>query len=106
MMRNPIRLGNKAALIVGILFFVADNYLPVFHEFGAWIIGCLFCFYYSASAISQEERASKKLKYSLYGLLFLLLVAALSLHEIDDQPIYKRDWSLHPALKIMGVEKR
>ena len=76
MMRNPIRLGNKAALIVGILFFIADTF-PLFHEFGAWIIGCLFCFYYSASAISQEERASKRLKYSLYGLLFLLLVAAI-----------------------------
>ena len=54
MMRNPIRRGNKAALIVGILFFVADNYLPLFHEFGAWIIGCLFCFYYSATAISTS----------------------------------------------------
>ena len=104
-MRNPIRLGNKAALIVGVLFFIADT-VPLFHDFGAWIIGCLFCFYYSASAISQEERASKRLKYSLYGLLVLLLVAALSLHEIDDQPIYKRDWSLHPALKFMGTERK
>ena len=105
MMRNPIRLGNKAALIVGILFFIADTF-PLFHEFGAWIIGCLFCFYYSASAISQEERASKRLKYSLYGLLFLLLVAALSLHDSDDPPVFKRDWSLHPALKFLSAEKR
>ena len=105
MMRNPIRLGNKAALIVGILFFIADAF-PLFHEFGAWIIGCLFCFYYSASAISQEERASKRLKYSLYGLLFLLLVAALSLHDSDDPPVFKRDWSLHPALKFLSAEKR
>lgn len=105
MMRNPIRLGNKAALIVGILFFIADIF-PFFHQFGAWIIGCLFCFYYSASAISQEERASKKLKYGLYALLVVLLVAALSSHEINDQPLFRRDWSLHPTLKFLGIDKR
>ena len=106
MMRNPIRLGNKAALIAGILFFIADNYLPLFHQFGAWIIGCLFCFYYSATAISQEERASKRLKYSLYALLFLLLVAALSLHDTEDRPLFRQGWSEHPALKFFGFEKK
>ncbi|MFT3848457.1 MAG: hypothetical protein QM739_07185 [Propionivibrio sp.] len=106
MMRNPFRLGNKAALIIGILFFIADNFLPLFHEFGAWIIGCLFCFYYSASAISQEERASKRLKYGLYALLFVLLVAALSLHDADELPVFRRDGAVHPVLKFMGMDKR
>ena len=106
MMRNPIRRGNKAALIVGILFFIADNYLPVFHKFGAWIIGCLFCFYYSATAISQEERASKRLKYSLYALLLLLLIAALALHDVEETPVFKRDASVNPVLKLMGVDRK
>jgi len=106
MMRNPIRRGNKAALIVGILFFIADNFLPVFHEFGAWIIGCLFCFYYSATAISQEERASKRLKYSLYALLLLLLIAALALHDVEETPVFKRDASVNPVLKLMGVDRK
>lgn len=106
MMHNPFRLGNKAALIVGILFFIADNFLPLFHEFGAWIIGCLFCFYYSYSAISQEERASKRLKYALYALLLVLLVAALSLHDAEDLPVFQRDASVNPVLKLMGMDKR
>ena len=104
-MRNPIRLGNKAALIVGMLFFVADSF-PLFHEFGAWSIGCLFCFYYSASAIAEEQRASKKMKYSLYAILFVLLLVALSFHESDDQQSFKRGWSFPPALKAMGFEKK
>ena len=99
-------IAGAVELIVGILFFIADNYLPVFHEFGAWIIGCLFCFYYSATAISQEERASKRLKYSLYALLLLLLIAALALHDVEEAPIFKRDASINPVLKFMGVDRK
>ena len=96
---------STLALIVGMVFFVADSF-PFFHEFGAWSIGCLFCFYYSATAISQEERASKRLKYGLYALLLLLLIAALALHDVEETPVFKRDASVNPVLKLMGVDRK
>lgn len=104
-MQNPIRPGNKAALIVGLVFFVADN-IPFFHQFGAWLIGCLFCFYYSVSAIAAEKRASQPLKYGLYAFLTVLLVLAIVFHEDGNLQGFKRDWTNHPALKVFGVEAR
>lgn len=103
-MGNPVRLGNKAALLVGLAFVVADNFFPLLHEFGAWRIGCLFCYYYSVTSIAAEHRASRRLKMGLYALLSALLVAALLFGDGDDASGTRRVWSLHPVLKVMGMD--
>jgi len=101
-MHNRFRYGNKAALIVGIFLMLIDEY-PLAHEFGAWNIGCLLCVWYSATAIQEDSRIGKKIKYMLFTYLAIVFVLAVSLHESGEQPAGKRDWSLHPALRTMGI---
>lgn len=101
-MRDPLRYGNKAALVVGVLFMLIDN-VPLAHELGAWNIGCLLCVWYSASAINEDSRIGRKMKYVLFAYLAIVLVVVLSLHESGDQQVRTTDGSLHPALRAMGV---
>jgi hypothetical protein len=104
-MSNPLRYGNKAALVVGVLFMLIDD-LPMAHELGAWGIGCLLCVWYSASAIHEDSRINRKVKYGLFAYLAIVLVLALWLHGADDEQAGTRDWSLHPALNAMGIGKK
>ena len=104
-MRNPFPYGNKAALVVGVLLMVFDNF-PLAHEFGAWPIGCLLCFWYAATAVWEDKRINQKVKIGLFTYLVIVLVIILSLHESADEPAVKADWSLHPALKALGIGKR
>ena len=73
-MRNPLRYGNKAALIVGVVLMLVDN-VPLAHEFGAWNIGALLCVWYSATAIHEDARIGRRIKYGLY--VYLVVVLAL-----------------------------
>jgi hypothetical protein len=98
--------GNKAALIVGIVLLVADSYIPAAQEFGAWPVGCVFCVWYSASAVKEDERLGKKLKNWLYAYLAVVFVIAISLHDSADSPPHGAPWSSHSSLKAVGVESR
>lgn len=100
-MRNPLRYGNKAALIVGVLLMLVDT-IPLAHEFGAWNIGALLCVWYSASAINEDERISRRVKYGLFVYLAIVLVLVISLHDSDEQPVAESKWSFHPTLRAMG----
>ncbi len=102
-MRNLFRYGNKAALIVGVLLLLLDN-VPLAHEFGAWPIGCLLCFWYSATAVVEDQRIGRKVKY---GLLIYLVIALFILlfSGFGDEQESKPDWGQHPALKAMGIGK-
>lgn len=104
-MRNLFRYGNKAALIVGILLMLVDD-IPLAREFGAWSIGCLFCFWYSATAVYEDTRLSKKVKYGLYVYLVAVLLLLLSLHDSGEDQGTRSDWSLPPAIKMMGLGKK
>ena len=104
-MRNPLRYGNKAALVVGVVLMLLDT-IPLAHEFGAWNIGCLLCVWYSATAIQEDSRISRKIKLSLFAYLAIVLVLAVWLHESGEEQAGTRDWSLHPALNAMGIGKK
>ena len=104
-MRNLFRYGNKAALIVGILLMLVDD-LPLAHDFGAWTIGCLFCFWYSATAVHEDQRLSRKVKYGLFAYLVVVLLLLLLLHESGAEPSTRSDGSLNPVLKMMGIGKK
>jgi len=104
-MINPFRYGNKAALIVGVFLMLIDT-VPLAHEFGAWPIGCLLCFWYSATAVSEDPRLNRKVRFGLFAYLIIVLVVVLSLHGSGDEEPGKHDWSLPSALKSMGVEAR
>ena len=95
--------GNKAALIVGVILMVADGFIPMAREFGAWQVGCVFCVWYSASAIREDERINKKLKRWLYAYLAVAFVFAILLHDTADSQLYRRDWSIQSSLKAMGL---
>jgi len=103
-MRNLFRYGNKAALIVGALLLFLDN-VPLAHEFGAWQIGCLLCFWYSATAVVEDQRIDRKVKYGLIAYLVIALLVLLFHGGFGEDPSGTPDWSLHPALKAMGVGK-
>ncbi|MEO8411451.1 MAG: hypothetical protein ABI478_12855 [Propionivibrio sp.] len=100
------RHGNTAALIVGIALMLADNVIPFANEFGAWPIGCLLAVWYSASAIRENERFSKKMKRWSYIYLAIVFVVFVSFRDLLEAPVRKMDWSTHSALKSLGVDKR
>lgn len=104
-MRNPFRYGNKAALIVGVLLLFLDG-VPLAHEFGAWPIGCVLCFWYSATAVWEDPRLKPGIKYGLLAYLVIVLLVVLSLYQSSDEPGGRNDWSFPPALKAMGFGKR
>ena len=104
-MRNLFRYGNKAALIVGILLMLVDD-LPLAREFGAWTIGCLFCFWYSATAVYEDQRLTQKVKYGLFAYLVIVLLLLLSLHDSGEEPLTRADGSVPPVLKMLGIEKK
>ena len=103
-MRNLFRYGNKAALIVGVLLLFLDN-IPLAHEFGAWPIGCMLCFWYSATAVWEDQRIGPKVKYALIAYLVIALLILLFYPGFGEDQGEKPDWSLPPALKSMGVGK-
>ena len=103
-MRNLFRHGNKAALIVGVLLMLLDE-LPFAREFGAWPIGCMLCFWYSATAVAEDKRIHQKVKYGLFAYLVIALLVLLFLRESGEDQVVKIDWTLHPALKAMGIGK-
>jgi hypothetical protein len=65
----------------------------------------LLCFWYSATAISEDKRISQKVKFGLFAYLVIVLLVVLTLHESGEDQGGKTDWPLHPALKAMGVGK-
>ena len=104
-MRNPLRYGNKAALIVGVVLMLVDN-IPLAHEFGAWNIGALLCVWYSATAIHEDTRIGRKVKYGLYAYLLIVLVLVISLHDASDrqsEPSGQTASTVHPALRAIGI---
>ena len=78
---NFFKHGNKAVLIIGILLMIADSFFAMAHEFGAWLVGCLFCIGYSATAIREDERINKNLKRWLYAYLAIVFVFAVLLDD-------------------------
>ena len=97
------RHGNKAALVVGVILMIADSVIPVAHEFGAWQVGCVFCVWYSASAIKEDERIGKKLKRWLYGYLAIVFVLAVVLHDAVDSSPFRTERSISSSLKSFGI---
>ena len=100
------RYGNLAALIVGIALMIADNFVPLANEFGAWPIGCLFTVWYSASSIRENHRFSAKMKRWSYVYLAIVFVLFVSFRDDLEAPIQKVGSSIHPSLKSLGVEKK
>ena len=100
-MRNPLRYGNKAALIVGVLLMLVDN-VPLAHDFGAWNIGALLCVWYSATAIHEDARIGRRIKYGLYVYLVVVLALVVSLHDSSERQTDGARWSVHPTLRAMG----
>ena len=100
---NFFQYGNKAALIVGIILMIADSAIPMAHEFGAWQVGCMFCVWYSASAIKEDQRIRKKLKTWLYVYLAIVFVLAVLLRDSVDSPSDRGHWSIHSSLKAIGI---
>jgi hypothetical protein len=98
--------GNKAALIVGIILMIADGAIPMAREFGAWTVGCLFCVWYSASAIREDGRIKKTLKKWLYVYLAIAFVFAVSLHDFVDIRSGGAHWSIQSSLKAVGIDAR
>lgn len=95
--------GNKAALIVGVLLMIADSFISVAHEFSAWPVGCLFCVWYSASAIHEDPRVRKSLKKWLYLYLAVVFVLAITLREAADTPAHRAERVFPTALKVLGI---
>ncbi len=98
--------GNNATLIIGILLMIADGFIPMAREFGAWPVGSLFCVWYSASAIKEDERIGKKLKRWRYVYLAIVLVLANWFYVSANSPSYGGHWSIQSSLKAMGVDGR
>ncbi len=98
--------GNKAALVVGIALMVADSFIPLAQEFGAWQVGCLLCVWYSASAIKEDVRINAKLKKWLYAYLAIVFVFAILLYDSADTQTRNGSWSIQSSLKALGIEGR
>lgn len=98
--------GNKAALLVGIILMIADGFTSIAHEFGAWQVGCMFCVWYSVSAIREDERINKKLKKWFYVYLAIVFVLAISLHDSADSPSVRVGKSINQSLKALGIKER
>lgn len=98
--------GNKAVLIIGIFLMIADGFVSMAHEFGAWIVGCLFCVGYSASAIREDERIGKNLKRWLYAYLVVVFVFAVLLDDFIDSQATKAYRSILSSQPATGAEGR
>ena len=103
---NFLHYGNKAALLIGVLLMIADSVFPASQEFGAWQIGCLFCVWYSVSAIREDARVSKKLRLWLYAYLALVFVLAIHLHGSADSVPMKQDRTVASSLRAFGIGSR
>jgi hypothetical protein len=103
---NFFRYGNKAALIIGVILMIADSAIPVTHDFGAWQVGCMFCVWYSASAIREDERVGKKLKKWLYGYLAVVFVLAIFLHDGVDSSSPRTEQSIASSFKALGIGRK
>jgi hypothetical protein len=103
---NFFRYGNKAALVVGVILMMVDSATPIAHEFGAWQVGCMFCVWYSGSAIKDDERIGKKLKRWLYAYLAVVFVLAVLLHESVDSSPPRTERSISSSLKAFEIRSK
>lgn len=103
---NFFHYGNKAALLIGVLLMIADSAFPASQEFGAWQIGCLFCVWYSVSAIREDARVGKKLRLWLYGYLAVVFMLAIHLHSSADSSPLTQDQTVAASLKAFGISGR
>jgi uncharacterized membrane protein len=99
------RYGIKSALVVGVVLMIADAFIPLAHEFGAWPVGCLLAVCYSVSAVMENDRMDKRLKRVLYVYFVAVFVIATAYYDSADAPSTRADWSMPAALKAVGVEK-
>lgn len=99
------RYGIKSALVIGVVLMIADAFIPLAHEFGAWPVGCLFAVCYSVSAVMENDRIDKRLKRVLYLYFVVVFVIANAYYDSADLPPPRADWSMPAALKAVGVEK-
>ena len=100
---NFFHYGNKAALVIGVILMIADSTIPGARDFGAWPVGCMFCVWYSASAIKEDERINKKLKRWLYGYLAVVFVLAILLHHAIDSSPPRTGRSIASSFKALGI---
>ena len=100
------RYGNKAALMVGVALMVADSFVPLAHEFGAWPVGCLFAVCYSASKVMGNERIGKRLKGILYVYLVAVFVFASTCYDSADLPARMADRSIPTVTRLMGIDDK
>ena len=100
---NFFQYGNKAALIVGILLMIGDSAFPVAHDFGSWQVGCMFCVWYSASAIKEDPRVRQSLKKWLYVYLGVVFVLAIALHDAADAPSPRTERAISSSLRALGL---
>ena len=98
------RYGNKATLVVGVALMVADSFIPLAHEFGAWPVGCLFAVCYSVSVIRANERISKQLKVVSYVYLVAVFVIAITCYDLKDLPSPDVDRSIPSTMRSMGID--
>lgn len=103
---NFFAYGNKAILIVGILLLIADSFIPMAHEFGAWTVGCLFCVGYSASAIRENQRIGKNLKRWLYAYLVIIFVVAVLFNDFIDSRSTKAPRPILSSQQATGSDGR
>lgn len=103
---NFLHYGNKAALLIGVLLMIADSVIPASQEFGAWQVGCLFCVWYSVSAIREDARVSKKLRLWLYGYLAVVFVLAIYLHGSADSSLLTQGRTLASSVRVFGIGGR
>lgn len=101
-----LRYGNKAALVVGVSLMIADSFIPLAHEFGAWPVGCLFAVCYTASAIMGNERIGKRLKGILYVYLVAVFVVACTFYDSADLPSRMVDRSIPTVTMFMGIDDK
>lgn len=99
------RYGIKSALVIGVLLMIADAFIPLAHEFGAWQVGCLFAVCYSVSAVMENDRIDKHVKRVLYVYFVAVFLIATAYYDSADSPSPKADWSMPAALKGAGIEK-
>lgn len=100
---NFFHYGNKAALVIGVILMIADSAIPGAREFGAWPVGCMFCVWYSASAIREDGRVNPKLKRWLYAYLAVVFVLAIMLHNAVDSASPHTGRSIAASFKALGL---
>lgn len=100
------RYGNKAALVVGVALMIADSFIPLAHEFGAWPVGCLFAVCYSAWTIMGNAKIGKRLKGILYVYLVAVFVIACTYYDSAALPSWMVDRSIPTVTMFMGVDDK